>query len=174
MPRSSQPKRKDSAGGSPLLKNERIRELLKVQLMTFPNKELFEEEIANWERDLDPFPIQAIEWAFDNWRRNGRFFPVYGDIIDQCVSWEPSNKPKGACDAECKRKHNTGYGENPALGLHDITRLYELVCRKIEGEKRTKDQRFSDEEIEGLLVELDKMRGGAPQFRREIARHHAE
>ena len=166
MPQSKTRKAKDSGADLPILKNARIRELLKVQLQTFPQKELFEEEIVNWERDLEPFPIRAIEWAFDNWRRSGRFFPVYGDILDQCIAWLPAERSTAVCDADCKKKHGTGYGENAALGLHDVTQLFELVSRKIRTEKRSRDNKFTDEEIEQLLVDLDKMRGGAPEFRR--------
>jgi len=165
MPSSKQ--RKRSAQGeliAPSSVLDVIDNCLKEMCRTFPQKELAAEEIENWHRDLGVFPVEAIKWSFENWRRNGRFFPVYGDIIDQCVAWEPV-KQQAECDAECKRRHWAGYGESPFKGMHDVTRLNELVRRKIQAEKRTRDQPFTDVEIDGLLDELDKMRGKAPAWR---------
>ena len=140
---------------------------LKIMSQTWPQKELTPEEIENWHRDLGVFPKGTIEYAFDNWRRNGRYFPVYGDILDLCVAFQPPEL-QPVCDVACKRRHGRGYGENPARGLHDVIMLNELVRRKIEREKRTAAQPLTDAEIEGLLDELDKMRGRKPQWR-EIA-----
>lgn len=167
MPSSK--RRKPNARGeliAPSSVLDTVDNCLKDMNRTWPVKELTAEEIEHWHQDLSPFPAAGIKWAFDNWRRNGRFFPVYGDILDQCVAWQPPEPvdPTG-CNAECKRRHWTGYGESPFKGLHDVTRLNELVRRKIQTEKRTADQSFTDAEINGLLDELDTMRGNAPMWR---------
>jgi hypothetical protein len=170
MPQSS-PRKSKSKGETmpPLIASDRIDSLLKEHLNIFPSKgELSPEEIEHWHRDLSPFPIAAIDWAFDNWRRNGRFFPVYGDILDQVVTWEPpasQSKYVPGCDAICKARHRRGYGEAAMYGLHDITRLNELIRRKIESENRTREQLLTDSEIESLYDELDKLRGSKPEWR---------
>lgn len=163
MSKSTQRKARDSSADSLILKRDRIRQLLKTQLLTFPQKELFEEEIGNWERDLDPFPIAAIEWAFDNWRRNGRFFPVYGDILNQCIGWEPPDRAtaQSGCSKECSSRHGHGYHWN------DIKRLNALVVEKIQSEGRTADNPLTEHEIDALLAKVDQVRkGGAPESRR--------
>lgn len=163
MSKSTQRKRKDSSADSPILKDQLVRDCLKIQLMTFPNKELFEEEIANWVRDLSPFPASAIEWAFENWRRNGRFFPVYGDIIDQCIGWEPADKPmRPVCDAECKSQHGKGYHWNDVYWL-----LAKLRAPCVTGPKDSRKEPIQPGEIEALMDELDAKRpGGAPEWRK--------
>lgn len=167
MPQSK-PRRRKGHGEvmPPLSVFDRIDSLLKEHLKVFPTKaELTEGEIEHWHRDLGRFPIQAIEWAFENWRLNGHFFPVYDDILSQCRAWEPEQKYMPGCSRECQSRHNKGYGEQPFKGIHDITRLNELVRRKIEKEKRTLANPLTDAEIDGLLDELDKMRGGPPEWR---------
>ena len=151
----------------PLLSvSAKIDSLLKEMLTTFPSKgEVTVEEIEHWHRDLQPFPLPAIEWSFDTHRRNGRFFPLYGEILDLCISWEPAQRDTRVCDAECRKKHGTGYGENHVKGFFDVTFLGELVREKIVANKRTRDQVLTDDEIEQLCVELDKKRGGAPVWR---------
>lgn len=154
MSKSTQRKRKDSSADLPILKDQLVRDCLKIQLMTFPNKELFEEEIANWVRDLSPFPASAIEWAFENWRRNGRFFPVYGDIIDQCIGWEPADKPmRPICDSECKSRHRKGYG------WKDMYAAFEMMCQAVRGKKPI--------DSEAILKVIDSKReNGAPEWRK--------
>lgn len=163
MPRSTQHNRRGKGEVlRPSNKGDRIRELLKVQLQTFPQKELYPEEVGHWEADLDPFPLPAIEWAFENWRRNGRRFPVYGDILDYCIVWEPSSdtKYRPGCSAECKAQHYRGYSET------DVKILNQLVTTAVLANGRPKDQKLSDEEIEELLSQLDKKRGRIPDWRK--------
>lgn len=166
MPTLKPRKRKQRGEVMPLLSvSDKIDSLLKEMLTTFPAKrEVTVEEIEHWHKDLQPFPIQAIEWAFDCHRRNARFFPVPGEILDLCIEFSPITGTSD-CDAECKRRHGKGYGENRSKGFYDITRLNELVRRKIQAEKRTLAQPLTDTEINGLLDELDKMRGYKPQWR---------
>lgn len=156
MPSSKARKRKDSEEDSPILKHARIRECLKIQLQTFPQKELFEEEIANWERDLDPFQIVAINEAFDAWRRNGRWFPVYGDIIDLCIAYQPEPAYKPGCSRLCRERHGKGYSEV------DINKLFKLYQTKMPHLSFP----MTDAEIDSLLTELDKLRGGPPDWRK--------
>ena len=140
----------------PLSKLDRIGELLRIQVETFPPKELNPEEIARWEQDLGGYPLQAIDWAFDNWRRNGRFFPVPGDIIDICETWEVQvNTSNGCSGMDCKARHGKGYGENDVLYLwHEWSKKRTALNREL-----------LPSEVEEVMAQLDKVRGGAPEWR---------
>jgi hypothetical protein len=141
----------------PLTVFERVNELLKEHLAIFPSKtELTEAEIEHWHRDLESYPLAAIEWAFDNWRRNGRFFPVFADIIDLCSAWAPHQqmREKG-CSQECQSRHGKGYGD-----------VDMLVFAKLFLAKRGELNRpLTNAELDGVLDEVDKKRGGAPEWR---------
>jgi hypothetical protein len=136
---------------------ELIKNWLKVMSQTWPQKELFPDEIERWMADLSAFPPGAINWAFDNWRRNGDFFPVPSVILDQCVAWEPDEKKYTAgCSKECKARHGKGYHTNDMLKLW---KMYDVKRAEINGP-------LKDDEIEALLVQIDKQRGTPPVWRR--------
>lgn len=106
MPKYTPPRRKGhGAVIPPLSVSDRVDSLLKEMLSIFPNKtELTEAEIEHWHRYLEPYHISAIEWAFENWRRSGSFFPVYSDILDLIGAWEPPAERKtpkycGECES---------------------------------------------------------------------------
>jgi hypothetical protein len=157
MPSSTHRRRKQQGEVMPLLSvSERIDSLLKEMLNIFPSKgEVTDAEIEHWHKDLQPFPIQGIEWAFDTHRRNGRFFPVYGEILDLCIAWEPSTG-QSVCTAECKRKHGKGYGSNDILWL----------LQKYNEKRASLPSRpLIDAEVDSLMDDLDKHRGHKPQWR---------
>jgi hypothetical protein len=165
MPKSKQ--RKPSDKGETMTPSrvlDVIDNCLKDMSRTWPAKELSSEEIEHWHQDLGPFPVKAIEWAFDNWRRNGRFFPVYGDILDQCVAWEPpEHTRKPICDAQCKADHGKGYHWNDVYWL-----LVKLKAPCAVGAEFARKEPVKPGEIEALMEELDRKRpGGAPEWRRQ-------
>jgi hypothetical protein len=157
MPRSR--RRRQPGHGEvvpPLSVSDRIDSLLKEHLSIFPSKpELSEAEIEHWHRDLNDFRMEAIEYAFDNWRRNGRFFPVYADIIELCEQWEPTEGKKSSCSAECKARHWKGYG------WPDIHKLSKLFMAKRGELKRP----LTENEFEMLLDAVDQSRGKPPVWR---------
>jgi hypothetical protein len=112
-------------------------------------------EIERWVQDLSQFPIAAIEWAFENWRRSGRFFPVPGDILDQCIAWAPSTGTT-LCDAECKKRHGKGYGSNDIVWL---------LAKYNQKRAQLPNRPLTDGEVEALMDDLDKHRGHAPLWR---------
>ncbi len=155
MRRSTTQRRKEHGEVIPPLSvSDRIDSLLKEHLAIFTTKtELTEAEIEHWQRDLGRYSLAAIEYAFDCWRRGGRFFPVYADIIELCDAWLPSETTyKHGCSAECKAQHGTGYGESDVMALAKI-----FAERYPEGLKR----RLSREEREALIDELDRRRKAA-------------
>lgn len=154
MPKSRPRKSSGRTGTTPLLlKPDRIDELLKIQQETFPQKELSAEEINRWHQDLEPYQMDAIEWAFDNWRRNGHFFPVPGDIIDQCDAWTPAIE-QGLCSPECRSRHGKGLNEN------DVLWLWKTYSQKFNEIGRDLTQQEKDE----LLTGLYEFRGGPPGY----------
>jgi hypothetical protein len=158
MPRSQQRRRKGHGElRPPLSVLERVRLLLEEQLITFPSKrELTDAEIEHWHRDLNPYRLDTIEWAFDNWRRNGHFFPVYADIVEMCETWQPDDPihPHG-CSPECKARHGKGYGKNDMLWL----------WKRHATEREKLGRALTKNEWSGLYAELDNSRGGPPEYR---------
>jgi hypothetical protein len=140
----------------PLSKLDRIGELLQVHSETFPNKELNPAEIARWEMALKDYRLEAIEFAFDNWWRNGQFFPVPADILSLCDAWLPKEQVARGCTKECKERHHKGYSET------DVLKLWNLFNKK----RAEVNRALTESEQEELLDALDKTRaGGAPEWR---------
>jgi hypothetical protein len=163
--RRSTPRKSKARGEvmAPLSVLDKLDSLLKEHLAIFQTKgELTEAEIEHWHRDLGVFPIPAIEYAFDCWRRNGRFFPVYGDILDLCIAWAPAEKTGYVkCDAECRERHHRGYNEV------DIKTLYQLVVAKVSAAERMPQNKLTKTEISELLDQLDAKRGSSPDWRKQ-------
>ncbi len=156
MPSSTQRRRRGHGEVvPPSSKLDRIGDLLKIMVETFPQKELTTDEVVRWEQDLGKYETEAIEFAFECFRTSGLFFPVPAQIIDICKTWEPPTKYKPGCDAVCLERHGKGYGENDVLWfLKAYTRKREQVERKL-----------TPDEVKGVLDELDKQRGWSPEWR---------
>lgn len=161
MPQSK-PRRRKGHGElvPPLSVLDRIDSLLKEHLSIFPSKpELTEAEIEHWHQDLGSFPMEAIEYAFDSWRRNARFFPVYADIVELCGAWRSSQKSSSSCDDECKARHHRGYGWN------DILKLWKMAAAK----RAEVNRKLTESEWETLWTELDKWRGRPPDWKLDVS-----
>lgn len=134
--------------------SERSR-LLKTHQALF-GKDLSDDEARVWLGVMRDFSIIELRYAFDNWARNGKFFPKPKDIIELCDAFRlshPSNFGYPNCDDLCKSRHWRGYGENDVKWL--LRRYFE---------ERKKPQPMTAEQ---LLEELDSKReGGAPEWRR--------
>lgn len=103
-------------------------------------------------RDLEPYPVQAIEWALDAWGRNARVLPALSDLLQLLRAWHADNAAEEKC--ECSQLHGTGYG------IEDIRWLLKRRGQYAE--------RFSISQWEDLFRELDQKRPrGAPQWRKE-------
>jgi hypothetical protein len=139
----------------PLTLRDRIADLLTVQVQTFPQKDLTREEVDRWVMDLSGYRQEAIEFAFDNWRRNGNFFPVPSDILSLCDAWMPKEQGARGCSKECKSRHGKGYGENDVL----------FMMREYMKQRAVVNRALDEQEWGAILVKLDKVRGGAPEFR---------
>lgn len=159
MPRSTR-KKSTTAGGQTLTseKLDWIDNWLQRMLMEFPSKgDLETVEIQDWHKDLAPYTLEAIEFAFDTHRRNGNFFPIQADILPLCESMDPRRNVvanTSSCDAICKARHGKGYGWNDMIWLFK-------KAQSVHASGDTPD-------YDALLDELDKKRPeGAPEFRRE-------
>lgn len=143
----------------PSHESDKILQMIQESSQQF-GKELEDADFQRWLRDLARYPLTAIEFAFEKWHLGGRFFPQPADILELCTAWEP-NIPKyvEGCDALCKGRHGNGYSET------DMKYLCELVSAKITSEHRSLDQSLTDADIDALLDDLDKKRGGAPEWR---------
>jgi hypothetical protein len=156
MPQSRQ--RRSKGHGEvmpPLSVLEHVDSWLKKMLLAFPEKgELSELEIEDWHRDLGVFPQQAIDFAFETHRRNGRFFPRYADILDLCIGWEPEAKYRPGCSRECLGRHGKGYAWN------DMYWLFNRMNQEIKAGREV--------DSEALLKELDSKRQGGPPAWRQV------
>ena len=166
------------------------RELLKTCQSLFA-KELTKEEVEFWGQFLNPFSTAELKYAFDNWNRNGRFFPKPKDISDLCDAFRLSlanqNNPVGChrcnwtgfyqvkpkpdrvvspCPCRTKpqlRERRRDPHEGRGYGANDIMWLYKRYMA-------TKDSRpnreMTENEINKLLDELDAKRGESPEWRK--------
>lgn len=157
MPRSTQPRRKGRGEIiPPLSKQELIEDCLRIQLETFPQKELTPAEIARWGLDLNRYSEEAIKFAFEEHRLLAMYFPVPGQIIELCKTWQPPEAYKPGCDSECRDRHGRGYGESDVLWL---LKRYFAVRGSLP------NRGLTDGEINKLYDELDQKRGQAPAWR---------
>lgn len=115
------------------------------------------EEFEIWKGIIGNLPRSALNYAFDNWQRNGRFFPKPKDILDLVAAYDLSRTPTGGPRFS---EHGQGYNEG------DILALWKLVSAKSIRENR----KLTEAEIWELLDQIDAQRpGGAPIFRRRSA-----
>jgi hypothetical protein len=151
--------RKDKKLGEllrPSHESDRILDLLRIQASQF-HHELEEDELKRWLRDLSKFQLKAIDFAFEQWRMNGRFFPMPADIMQLCSAWAPEEKKYiEGCNAECRARHGKGYGTADVQWL--LRRYYAM-------KDQLPNRRMTAGEINNLLDELDKKRGAAPEWR---------
>jgi len=65
------------------------------------SRQLTTDEGKVWMDLVGIYSSKAIEFAFENWQRNGRFFPKPKEIIDLCESYKQSQlveyRPCGQC-----------------------------------------------------------------------------
>ena len=147
-----------------------ITNWLQKMLDRFPAKgRITESEIQDWHKDLSAFSIAAIDFAFEKHRTNAIFFPLNAQIIDLCISYEPADSPtvisNVRCDAECKKRHGTGYHWHDMYWL-----LAKLRAACVVGPETCRKTPLQPGELDALMDELDKKRpGGAPVFRRDQA-----
>ncbi len=158
MPRSSRSKTRPAYTMMPSSqKQDAIDKYLQKMLNAFPAKgAITPEEINDWHRDLANFSLEAIDFAFEKHRTMAIFFPMYGQIIDLCISYDPPElrvRTNARCDAVCLSRHGKGYNEN------DMKWLFRRM-EQIYAGGNTPDS-------DALLTELDsKRKDGPPEFRR--------
>jgi hypothetical protein len=76
-----------------LTKREKIIGYLQhLALPSVFNRELTEADYDVWDKLLAPYPEAAIDYAFDNWGRNGKFFPRPSSILELIGAWKLSNQ----------------------------------------------------------------------------------
>lgn len=67
------------------------------------HEEMTEAKATFWKETLSEYPPTAIGWAFQNWNRNGDFFPKPRDIIRLIETWRESMgagvQTCGKCDS---------------------------------------------------------------------------
>ena len=136
-------------------KFDAISDWLQKMLDRFPAKgKLTESEVQDWIRDLTPFSVAAINFAFEKMRL-GIFFPMNGQVIDLCLSYDPPEQrvqSTANCDAICRARHGKGYNETDMVWLF--------------GKMQQAYANGDTPNVDALMTELDNRRGGAPEWRK--------
>ena len=65
--------------------------LQNLALPSMFNRELTEQDYELWQQLLQPYPLKAIEYAFESWGRNGKQFPKPANILELVGAWSLSN-----------------------------------------------------------------------------------
>lgn len=156
-------------------------------------RDLTSTEYKLWTGILRDYTDLAVVWAFDNWNRNGKFFPKPAEIIELVHSFGSSQENQTKLCGHCK---DGWVITNPEASPADyVMRRCECVEAAIVAGKvptradgrrygsgygaqdilwllkrRQQDstgKRWSIADWEALFAELDSKRpGGAPQFRK--------
>jgi hypothetical protein len=122
------------------------RELLQRAIDLF-GKEMTEAESQVWADILSDVDPDACDYAFQNWLRNGKFFPRPANILE-LVQTYTANLPRRDCDDACKRRHGHGYHRNDVLWLWKKRQAFAGKWTKAD--------------YENALKELDGLREGGP------------
>jgi hypothetical protein len=119
-------------------------------------KELTPEEAAYWREFLNSYSLEELRYAFDNWQRNGQFFPKPSDIVQLVDVFRKSITRRighPGCDELCKSRHGRGYGEGDVLWLWHRMEQHVAAGRSVNAS--------------ALLDELDSKReDGPPAWRK--------
>lgn len=118
------------------------------------SRSLEPEEWGAWRAFLGELNPDAVTYAFDNWNRNGRFFPKPKDILDLVATHKIETTQKVSCEPECKMRHGKGYDE------HDMLWLWKKIQAKVATNQPI--------QYEALLDELDSKRQNGPPVWRQL------
>lgn len=93
--------------------------------------------------------MAEVEYACDNWNRNGHFFPKPADILEQIAIYRDANRSRGYT----RDPHaGEGYGANDVAILW---KLHDAMREAVGGRKLTESELLS------LVDELDQVTGRA-------------
>jgi len=98
-----------------------------------------------WKDFLASYSSAAIEFAFENWQRNGHYFPKPAQILELIRAYHVEHRETQTPRYE---HHGEGYGEG------DVIALMKLFREKYPSPRR----RLTYEERQDLIDELDRRR----------------
>ena len=151
--------RSEETNGTPNSSPSSMKAQLLQTCLSLFAKELTAQETQFWKEFLTSYSTESLKYAFDNWNRNGRFFPKPKDITELVEAYELTRKKEKlgypGCDSECKARHEKGYGGNDMVWLFS----------RYLSERKNVNRALNKREIFALLDELDKWRGKAPEWR---------
>ena len=81
------------------------------------SRSLTPEEAQVWKDFLASYPSLAIDWAFENWQRNGHYFPKPAQILELIRAYHVEHKETSPPRYE---HHGEGFGEGDVLALWKI------------------------------------------------------
>lgn len=92
------------------------------------SKEMKALDIKAWQEFLKGHTSQAIEWAFENWQRNSKFFPRPKDILDLLGTWKVENRLQFRSCGKCEEGWLRIF-EGKTAGGHDINPKFGAMTR---------------------------------------------
>src|SRR6266851_10277169 len=93
------------------------------------------EEAQVWKDFLATYSSEAIEYAFENWQRNGHFFPKPAQILELIRAYHVQHRSDYVQHYE---HHGEGYGETDVLILW---KMYQAMSAQVGGRKLTKKEK---------------------------------
>lgn len=116
-------------------------------------RELNPEETAYWAKFLSEYSLAELRYAFENWNRNGRWFPKPKDISDLCEAYKVetvnSQSPIG-----CERCDWTGFYEVRRRGVQRF--MADCPCRKNVSLRTPKRGQLASREEVAAMVDAIK------------------
>lgn len=121
-------------------------------------KDLDEGELKFWRDFMGGYSIAELRFAFENWQRNGRFFPKPKDIAEQCEAYRVGEVSKHI-PIGCERCDWTGFYQVRQEGVERF--VAECPCRTNVGLRtRCTKQKAAREELALMWSQLKKFEAG--------------
>jgi len=83
------------------------------------SRSLTVEEAQVWKDFLSSYPSSAIEYAFENWQRNGHYFPKPAQILELIRAYHVEHRSDYV---ERYEHHGEGYNEADVIALMKLYR----------------------------------------------------
>lgn len=105
--------------------------LQNLALPSMFNRELTEQDYELWQQLLKPYPLKAIEFAFENWGRNGKQFPKPANILELIGAWRLSQNTEEFVSCGICTKGWIYLTEGRTIGVHAL-KLGEQMVKRCE------------------------------------------
>jgi len=124
-------------------------------------KELTAREILLWEQLLSNYRIDGIEWAFAEYLRSSKFFPMPAEITELYATWVTTeeNKKREAAERRDREETERRRARGETFGIHEVLRDFnELVTAKaMPASDPTRRAELQDQKVR-IMKAIEKAR----------------